>query len=160
MAMTDTKRNLRVAILVFALAAGFLVWAYSYPPLERTVPVLVGWIGVVLGLLDILAHTDNRVGRAVAAVLSGSAHRETGNGSAIVPSEVTAALWMIAGLALILLVGFLAAVPVYVFAYMTVQGKKPLRQSVLTGAAVTLFIWIVFEVLLEYEIYRGLLFEG
>jgi hypothetical protein len=156
-----TRRNLYVSLVVLAAMAGFLIWSYQYDPRSRLVPVVVGWAGLVLCALDVIAHLDNRVGRWVGMVLSGTAHGEASadDDKRRFGPEAIACLWMVGATAGVVLFGFMLAVPVYVFAYMLLHGGRTVRQSGIAAVVTTLFIWLVFEVFLRYEVYRGVLFE-
>jgi hypothetical protein len=67
-------------------------------------------------------------------------------------------LW-IAGFALALVeIGIVYAVPLFVVAFMRVQGQRPLWASVLGGAGVMLVVWLLFSVLLRLPLYGGALF--
>lgn len=157
--MTDRTRNLGASLLMLVLAAAFLFFSYQLTGKGETVPVLIGWIAVFLCVLDVIAHTDNSVGRAVAMLLSGSTHLDAESGTEATLSETVSMAWMVIATAAIVLFGFLIATPVYVFAYMILHGKKPIIQSGMTALVTTLFVWVVFELLMEYQVYRGLLFE-
>ena len=157
--MDQTRKHLYVSLLILALAVTFLVLSYELNGKGQMVPVLVGWIGVLLCTLDVIAHTGTGFGRRVAMVLSGTAHLEAEEARPALKAETIAIAWMIGATVLVVLFGFLIAVPVYVFVYMVAHGRKKIVQSGLTALITTLFIWIVFEVLMEYEVYRGLLFE-
>ena len=159
-AAAASRRHLYAALVVFALIAGFLIWASTLDRASGLVPVLVGWLGVVLCGLDVIAHTPTRLGHLVGAVLSGTAHFEAAEeedraGGA---REATAVLWMLGGLVLIVLLGFLVGAPLYIVAYMLVRGRKSLRASLAAALLTSLFIWLVFDYLMQYEVYRGILF--
>jgi hypothetical protein len=74
-------------------------------------------------------------------------------------AELMAFLWIVFAAAGVALFGFLLTIPVYVFVYTVFRGGKPLVIAGLTAIVATLAIWVAFELLLEYEIYRGLLFS-
>src|SRR3546814_3606681 len=67
-------RHLYVSLLILALAVAFQAMSYELPEKSRMMPVLVGWIAIVLCVLDVIAHTGTTAGRWIAQVLSGSAH--------------------------------------------------------------------------------------
>ncbi|MFC1905590.1 hypothetical protein ACFLXL_02140 [Chloroflexota bacterium] len=56
--------------------------------------------------------------------------------------------WLIGFLALIWIIGFLYAVPIYIFAYMKIQGKYSWRRSSIFGVAVTVLVIIIFNLIL------------
>lgn len=157
--MTDAKRNLYVSLLVLGLILLFLYGTLSLSPQGRVMPQIVGVIGLVLCVLDVIAHTDTDLGRRVAMVLSGSTHLPTEEAQPRATTEFVAFAWIIGATAAIVVFGFLLATPAYVLSYMVIQGRKSVVQSVIAAVVTTLFIWVVFEILMEYEVYRGLLFS-
>lgn len=157
--MTDTRKNLLVSLVILGLAVTFLLLCQEIEGKGQTVPVLIGWVAVTLCVLDVIAHIDHPIGHAVATALSGAAHLGAEEERVPLSLETVAVLWMVAATAAIILFGFMVATPAYVFAYMLLHGRKRVLQSGLTALITTLFIWVVFEVLMEYEVYRGILFE-
>jgi len=158
--MTEMRKNLLVSLLMLALVIAFLFATYGVSVKGQRVPQLVAWIGIVLCALDVIAHTGTAFGNRVALLLSGAPSAEEAAGKKpSLSGELIAMTWMVIATAGILLVGFLVATPVYVFGYMTLYGRKPIVQSGIAAVVTTLFIWVVFEVLMEYELYRGLLFD-
>ena len=157
------RRGLAPAVVVLVLSIGYLPWAYSYDAQGQLVPVLIGWLLLGLSVLDIVAHTDTHIGRTLFGLVSGRAmdagNEEPGTTHGF-RRQAVAVLWLIAFLASVGLVGFLITVPIYVLAFMTIQGRKPLKQSIFAAVVVTLVIWVAFDVLLRYEVYPGILFEG
>ena len=41
-----------------------------------------------------------------------------------------------------------------------VQGRKGVRKALYAAVSISVFIYVVFELLLRYEVYRGALFAG
>ena len=157
--MTRTT-HLYVSLLILALAVTFQAMSFDLPENSRRVPVLIGGIAIVLCVLDVIAHTGTAAGRWIAQVLSGSAHvAAQEKPSPGLSAELLAFFWIVIACAGAVVFGFLWTVPVYVFVYTAVRGRKPLVLAGLTALGATLAIWVVFELLLEYEIYRGLLFS-
>lgn len=66
--------------------------------------------------------------------------------------------WVLAILPMIYLLGFLIAIPLYLFSYMKLQGEKWLLCITIASLAEILF-YFVFVVALEISFYNGLLFE-
>jgi len=153
------SKQILVSSLVLMGALAFLALSYQLPGAGRDVPVLVGWVAVGLCILDLIAQTPTAAGRWVAALLSGSASATPDEKPRGVILELKSFFWILIACAGVIVFGFLWAVPVYVFAYMLLHGRKPVVQSGLTALGATAFLWIAFELLLEYEIYRGLLFS-
>ncbi|MQA67434.1 MAG: hypothetical protein GEU76_16285 [Alphaproteobacteria bacterium] len=152
-------KQIFVSALVLLGAVTFLALGYQLPGKGQDVPVLVGWLAVGLCVLDVIAQTPTAAGRWIAALLSGSASGAPDEKPRGLSAELKSFFWVLIACAGVIVFGFLWATPVYVFAYMVLHGRKPVVQSGLTALGATAFLWIAFELLLEYEIYRGLLFS-
>lgn len=153
--------RLAPAAVVTAASCAFLVWSYAYEGRAHVVPMLVGWSAMALSLLDMLAQTDTRPGHVLRGLLSGrpldsSAAPESE--SAAVPA--LACGWIAAFVALVATIGFIAAIPVYTFAFMRIQGGLGWRRCAVSAALVTAVTWVVFEQLLRYRIFEGAIFGG
>jgi hypothetical protein len=157
--LSQTQKDLIVAAAVLAVFCAMLIWSAYIPDVRgREFPMLVSAAAVVLCLLDVIAHTPTAAGRAIALVLSGDAERSVP--AHALPLEATAIAWVAGATALIVLAGFLAAIPVYVFAYMRLYARRSVRNAAVAAVATTVCIWAGFELLLSYELYRGVLLAG
>ncbi len=153
--------RLGMPVALLALSAVFLAWAYRYDPRPRMVPVLTGWVLVLLCALDAMAATGTRWGDWVGAAFSGEAARtdEAGAARQSLRRVLIASAWVAAFVGAVLAVGFLVAIPVYVALFVIVQGKMSLRRGAAAAVATSAFTAIVFEWLMQYPVYRGFLFE-
>jgi hypothetical protein len=148
------------ALLVVAVI--YLVTAYSYTAQARAFPMSVAWATIVLVALDFVSRTHTAIGEKLTrwfnpAAAPGQAetrpHQLSGK-------QIAAVLWMAGFVILIVGIGFLYAVPIYVFASMRFRGGRPLWLCLLVSAAITLFIWLLFTQVLKLELYPGLLFSA
>jgi hypothetical protein len=155
---STARQDLLVAVAVLAGSVAMLVWSEYIPhPRGREFPILVSGTAVVLCLLDVIAHTDTAIGRSIARILSGGADgsaRTAAHGPRV---EAIATAWIAAATALIVLAGFLVAIPVYMFSYMVLYAHRSVRDGAIAALATTVCIWAGFELLLSYELYRGVL---
>lgn len=158
--MTAERRNLLVSLVTFALFVALFRWSERIPNASgREFPVLVSGAAILLCALDVLTHTGTALGRRVALILSGSDLLPPVR-TRRVTREALAILWVAIALGLVLLVGFLLAVPIYVLGYLLLHARRSLRHSLIGAIFTTLGIWFAFEVLLRYDLYRGMLFSG
>jgi hypothetical protein len=158
--LSAIRRDLIVAFAVLALFVGILLWSTAIPhPSGREFPILVSGTAVVLCLLDVIAHTDSGVGRTLSRMLSGGADGDT-RATHGITAEAIAVAWIAGATALMVLVGFLTAMPLYVFGYMVLYARRSMRDGAIAAAATTVSIWAGFELLLRYELYRGALWPS
>jgi hypothetical protein len=155
--------NLMPPLIVLAFGVIFLAWSYIYEDKAQQVPVLVGWSLIVLCVLDVIASTGTAPGNAIKAFFTGTIVGEaSGDAVAAQPMRkvLVAMAWPVAFVVFVYFVGFLIAIPIYVFVFVAVQGKKSIKVASLSAVAATAFTWIVFSQLMQYEVFPGLLFGG
>jgi hypothetical protein len=148
-----------LALLVLALV--YLATGYAYTPQARAFPVTVGWATIVLVVLDIVSRTQTGIGETLTRWFNPAAKIAHDEKRPTYPAlkQISAVLWAAGFVVLIVLIGFIYAIPIYVIASMYFRGRKPLVLSVLVSAGVILFIWLLFTQLLKIELYPGILFS-
>ncbi len=160
---TPEKRGpLYFTLGLFALTVVFIYLSYAYPPEVRLFPLMVGYTGLILCTLDLIGLTDTALGRIIDTVFSGKTAEETGKVPKFAPKlsrQLIAMAWMVGLTIGIYLIGFMAMVPVYVFSSMLFQGKKSVKACAYGAVGATGFIWVMFEYLLKYKLYRGVFVE-
>ena len=139
-----------VAILVFVIAylgSGYLTLGSA----SRFVPLLVGSVTLLLLLIDML-----RTLRARGVVVGNDT-----NTVSVPPVRELQAIAYVAGAAAgIYLLGFAVTIPIYLFTSIAFFGKQSTRTAVAVALLTSLTIYLLFEVLLRYKLYPGLLFGG
>jgi hypothetical protein len=155
-------RDLGPGLLALAIGVIFLAWSQTYTPRESAMPALVGWITIVLALIDIAAQFDTAWGRLLRRAAGMDSNDENSVADlATRPSWrwiAVAMAWVVGYGAAIYLFGLLAMTPIYIFLYMTVHGRRRFGASALSAAVITIAIWVTFEYLFHYPLYPGLLF--
>jgi len=147
------------ALGLLVLTIIYLVTGYQYAPQARVFPVTVAWIAIVLIGLDVLSRTKTAAGAVVTRWLNPSAASHKADEQFPLRKQLIAVLWPLCFVALIVLIGFLYAVPIYVMASMYFRGRLNLLLCAVVSAAATLSIWLLFAQLLELELYPGVLFS-
>jgi len=159
-ALQGRGARLVVPALVLALALAMIAWTYGHEPRTRLVPALTAWTLLIFALLDLAAATGTRPGRFIAALFTGSLAGPEGDDGKPQPSRrvLAACAWVTGYLIAVLLVGFHLATPVYVALFVITRGRMSLRKGLLAAAATEGFIAVTFEWLMQFQLYRGLLF--
>jgi hypothetical protein len=152
------QSELYFAFGVMAFLFFFLHETYLYQGKLRYFPLIIGWTGVLLSTLDILSVTDTRVG-AVVNLIFGSVRSESLVEGRQVGREIACFAAMASSVLLIWFLGFLIAAPLFVILWMRLWGGKTFRMSFYGGVSTFAFIWIMFEWLLQYELFRGVAVE-
>jgi hypothetical protein len=73
-------------------------------------------------------------------------------------AEILHLAWVVFSIASVVAFGFLVTIPVLVFAYSKLHGQWPAWLSAATAVMTTAIVALVFEVLLDYTLYRGIFF--
>lgn len=152
-------RSVWPALVIAAISAGFIVWSFQYSPLSRFVPLIVGFAMFVLALLDLASRTDTRLGHFVRTAAGADFANPEMKHTPPVSSELTQAGWMALCVAGMLTIGILPTVPLYVLSSMRFNGRRPWKEAIIAAAAAGLFTFVVFEVFLSYELYRGVFLD-
>lgn len=139
--------------VILAFVLGYLVIGLiTLDETTRVVPLLAGGVTLALLVIDIL--------RVMLGHGRDDGAPEGGGVVAVRPQrELTAILFVAGGVAAIYLAGFLVAIPVYLFASIAFLGKQPIKTAAIVAVIATLIVYLVFEVLLAYDLYSGLLFD-
>jgi hypothetical protein len=135
----------------------------DWPFEARIVPAIVG-VGAVIacGLSlanDIFSvrHDDAEGGLAekAKAVVSQKIHMDIGSKTAHLPAHTILIRgflffgWMIAFLCSMAVIGLIPTVPIFVIAYMRLEGPEKWRHAALMAVVMTLLIYVVFDQLLS-----------
>ena len=150
------RSSLVVALVMLVFAAAVLVTAYEYRGGSGLFPRFAGWLFVGLALMEVIMQARGLMKPAARGTDAGE-EAETAAGRAGVRREVNGFLWVAGFLLLVYLVGFMAAIPAYMFAFLFLSARRTLWQSAAFAAGATVFVYILFIQLLEYRLYAGIL---
>ncbi|MCZ6637502.1 MAG: tripartite tricarboxylate transporter TctB family protein [Alphaproteobacteria bacterium] len=139
---------------IMALMIFLLHETYEIKGTGRTFPLIIGYSGLVLSVFDIASITDTRIGHFVTRFF----------GAALEPDQIKQRpvrrellIFAVMGLGVfgIWLFGFLIASPIFVFLWMWIGGGKTVKLSFYVGFATLAFIYGLFEAILKYELFPG-----
>ncbi len=144
------------------LTAIYLATAYDYIPDARAVPAGVAWVMIVLLILDLVSRTRTPLGVTLMHWLNPAGDPSKTEGAVRYPAlkQIAAVLWIAGFVAAMVLIGILYAVPLYVFLSLTVRGRRALWVAASIAVAAGAMIWVLFDVVLQLELYPGVLFGG
>jgi hypothetical protein len=130
---------------VLAVLAAAYVWlAYDHDFASRAMPWMAGVLALVLALIDGFAR-----GRRAGGGPAVAAHAPL--------AEAIAFAWIGAFLPLVVVLGFYGAIVLYVFCYLRLYARKSGLASAAAAFLVAGFLYVVFDTLMGYEIFGGLL---
>jgi hypothetical protein len=147
-----SKASLVLGVGIMLLSAAAVVIALDWPWKARLFPLVIGipvfcmaTAEVVSGLLDPAARSEAMEFKLTGHTPGGSVARRT----------LLAVAWMIGFFAAIVLLGFLVAVPLFVFLYLKLQGREGWGMSLGFCAAVWAFFYGIFDRLLHLPFPAG-----
>ncbi|MEE8516809.1 MAG: tripartite tricarboxylate transporter TctB family protein [Alphaproteobacteria bacterium] len=153
------RGTIAFAFAILAFMFYFIFESYAYKPAIRVFPLLIGFSGVVLCILDIFSNTNTALGRIINTVFGTELAKPDHHEPPKLIKELTIFAWM-SGLVLgIYVFGFLVMTIVFVFAWMWIQGGRTIKSSLYTSIATFGFIYVLFSVILRYELFIGVVFE-
>ena len=152
----DKHTALYFAFGVMAVMIFFVHETYGYAGKVRNFPLIIGYTGIVICILDVLSLSNRGVGTAITRFFGSQLDEKEMGGRAVRRELITIAAMGSCVLGLWLF-GFLAFSPLFVALWMLAGGKSV--KSALYGGIFTLFfIYLMFEIAFQYELYRGTLF--
>jgi hypothetical protein len=152
-------RSVWPAIVLAGFAIVMIVWSSSYSETARMVPTLVGWGMLALCVIDILSRLDLPFSQFLKDFWGADFRNREMKHNPPWRADVGQFLWMSGFVAGMLFFGILPSVPVFVMAYMAFHGGRHWLECLVAGAIVFGFVFVVFEVLLQYQLYRGVIFD-
>jgi len=151
------RASLGLAVAIMALSAWGIYGALDWPLKSKLFPLVISVPLFCLASAEVLWVI---LGRSAAGSASDFKLSEDQAPEVARRRTLLAAAWTVGFFLLILLVGFPIAVPVMVFTYLKVQGKEGWIFSAIFTAAVWLFFYGLFELLLHLHFPDGWLLGG
>lgn len=145
------------AVVLLAVALGMLVWAQGYGPTAARFPTMVAGAMGVLALFDIWSRSALPGRRMIETFWGASFGRREMDHDPPLRDQAALVAWVLACFAGMAAIGILAAAPLFCAAFVRLRGRRSATMSLGVGLAVLAFQFAVFEWLLDYELYRGLL---
>ena len=147
-------------LVILAFVVLFIVTSYQYKLTDRMFPLMVGYVAVPLLLMDLLALTDSKIGRKISVFFSAKTPEEVDKDAdktkRTMAEELKIFMWMGTLVLGIYLIGFLPCTPIFVYCWMKFRGGYSVRQSAYLAIATITFVYVLFEILLQYELYPGI----
>lgn len=152
------------SLILMGVAVFYLFASFDYDQQSRAMPLGVAMFAIGLVLLDVLSRGEGRLARLLRRIFRGK------GGEAPVPGlegqagqrhafrrELGAFAWIVAFLGLVLIAGFYIAIPIYVVVYLHFYAGKTLPRAGAAALALTALLFVMFELLLGYEVFGGLI---
>lgn len=147
------------ALLILAFGAGIWFWAGDYSGTARRFPRIVSAILCGLALIDLWSRLPLPGRKFIDDFWGTSFARREMTHVPTLRAELVLTAWIVAAFAGMAVFGILPALPVFCFAYAWLKAGRPVGQAALVAVVLLGFEYAVFEWLLNYDLYRGLLFS-
>lgn len=144
----------RVYLFVLAASLFMIVWSFvgeNYRFESKLLPVLIGSIVVLLAAVGLCNEVRAQKTPKASSSVDSAFDQETWRGYLVHFG------WLVGFLLAIYLIGYLLAIPIFLFSYTKRLGSSFLV-AIASALIVTAFIYAAFVLALDVKLYRGLLF--
>lgn len=147
-------------VMLFLLLLVGTAWSYSHK--AALVPLVIGIPTAVLALVELVRDRSPALARLLETrYLSSKKEKESARAeqtTKTIGRELTALLLIVGYVALIMIVGFHIAIPLFVIYYCLVYARAPWWKALVLAAGTWGFIYLVFCIFLEVHFPWGMVF--
>ena len=169
--MRKLSEDNMILVSLTAFLALLLVLSFKYVPKARLMPLVVGVPTLALVVFCLLVNLVPGFSKRYRRVAEqdvfdlgeirkklAPAARKKRSPAEIRRKEMNMIWWLVGLMAAILLLGYLIAIPGFVFLFLKVRSGERWLTTILVTAATWICVYGVFVVLLKLPIYKGILF--
>ena len=146
-------------LVLLVVTVGYVWWAQDYERVSRMMPTLVGLGTAVLAALDLVSRLNNSLGSTVRLSLGADFVSPEMSHDPPLRREAVLILALLGCVFAMMTIGILPTLPLFIIIYMRLWGGRPWLSSFVSAVVVLAFVFIVFELILDYQLYRGVLFD-
>ena len=147
-------------LIILAIVVLFIATSYQYKLTDRMFPLMVGYFALPLLIMDLLALTDSKIGEKISIFFSAKTPEKVDEDADTtvrsLKQELMIFMWMGILVLGIYLIGFLPCTPVFVYCWMKYRGGYSIRESAYLSIGTIVFVYVLFEIILQYELYPGI----
>jgi len=157
-----SKGKLIFTALLLLLTLGFVIAAFDYEPRSRLVPLLIGVITMVFGVIAFVHEIRpisllNRFDMSVMD-LGGKVDAGPEKEEALDRRFLVSLGWITAFLLVSFLAGFHIGILAFMTAYLKIRGNVGWVKAIVVAIAVWGLIYVMFEVAMGFSLFKGLFF--
>ena len=145
------------AAVLLAVALGMFAWSETYSQQAAQFPAMVAMLMILLAILDLLSRVKGRLGDLVRRIGGAGFDRREMTHNPTARAEWSLVLWIAGAFAAMAVIGILPATPLFCTLFTRYRGQRSWRAALTVGVAVLAFQYVIFEWLLDYQLYRGLI---
>lgn len=143
--------RIAVSAVMLAIFAVMVAMATAYPPDSRFLPLVIGLPGTVLCAIQLAID--------VGAARRWGGRRLKAEERIQLRSAGVLFLWLVLFMVAILLLGFLYAMPLMLFAFLRLNQRESTKLSAILAMGGLVGMWFVFDVMLRLPLHTGFLWE-
>lgn len=152
-------RSIYPPLVLIAAAIVMIIWSQRYNETAGLVPLLVSYSLLILAFFDLVCRFEAPFIGPLRDFWGADFQNREMKHDPRPAAEVNQVLWIVGCVAGMMLIGILPTIPIFILFYIVINGRRPWLESVFVTAIVFAFVYVVFEILLDYELYRGVLFD-
>ena len=152
-------RSIYPPLALIAASIIMIVWSQRYNETARLVPLLVSYSLLILSVIDLVCRFDRPFIGPLRDFWGADFQNREMKHDPRPAGEVNQVLWIVGCVAGMMLIGILPTIPIFILSYIVINGRRSWLESIFVTALVFVFVYVVFEMLLDYELYRGVLFD-
>ena len=146
-------------LLILICAIVYIIMATGYGPQARMMPIIVGIPAVVISIVQLVfdfTGRDKKKAKKDSEQDIPDEHSILGKASGAQTVAMFVSLGVLFGL--IYLVGFIIAIPIFLFGFLITIAKKKVLRAVVFSVALSSVIYVLFVTVLQAQLYKGILF--
>ncbi len=136
------------AIVLLALSAVLLWLSQDFGRSSGLFPRFIGSLFVALSLMEVIVQIARSVKQP---------DRSFAVDPDLIKRPIMGLSWIVGFIVAVYLIGFVVAVPLFIFAFLRFSGRHSWALSTSISAGSLLFIYLIFILLLNYDLFPGIL---
>lgn len=141
-----------VSLTIVLISISVLWTAYDYSGPSGSFPRHIGWVFLILAAIEMFSQFRQSWKIRQQSELDTSKTKQPSK----LKKEFLSLAWLGALLLSLYFFGFMATIPVYVFAFLKIAGKLATGKAAIFSVGVSLLIYLLFFQLLEYQLFPGI----
>lgn len=145
-----TRPTVLVSVGMLVLAVTMLYLSQEFGRSSGMFPRFIGWVFVALTGADVVVQLRSWYLSKLPEATETS----------MTIKQLKAVGWLLGLLVALSVFGFLITIPAYIFTFLTWRAGQEKRRSAMIAIGALVFVWVIFVLLLDYELYTGLLLNS
>ena len=145
------------ALVVIGFSVLLLIWMRDYDGAALRLPQIVAASLLLLGAFDLWSRLPIAGRATIVDIWGASFERREMDHTPKITDEIAIFLWCFSCFLAVAVIGILPTAPLFCFFFICQKDKASWKTAMLVAILTLLFQYVIFEWLLDYKLYRGLL---